>query len=304
MIPFENLVEAIWEVSPSPIAVIKLDRDPRKRKFFYVNPAFTELTGYSRAETVDRTITMLDGPKTSKAALEECEAAIAQERPFSAAVVHYRKDRSEYVANLTVAPLVEPDGSAQFLISIETIISPPGPDAATDATAANGAVVPLFLPMPLKEFPDGRLPKHLSAHPELDALQAVWTKLRGDRPLPRRTEFELGVVKHWAPHLSIATVMPAGRFQFRLFGTELARVYGQELTGRFLDELTPRDLWSVVILHYQQVVKTLQPLFAPISVANGRWYSEVSRLLLPLANEGDDNKVAFIMGADYARSFH
>jgi hypothetical protein len=57
-----------------------------------------------------------------------------------------------------------------------------------------------------------------------------------------------------------------------------------------------------MILHYQEVVETRQPLFAPVSIANGRWYNEVSRLLLPLAAEQDG--VSFIMGADYARTIY
>jgi hypothetical protein len=85
-----------------------------------------------------------------------------------------------------------------------------------------------------------------------------------------------------------------------LFGTELTRVYGRDLTEFCLDQLSPGDLWSVVIMHYQAVVKTRRPLFAPISISNGRWYSEVSRLLLPLSS--DDCPVAFIMGADYSRT--
>jgi hypothetical protein len=92
--------------------------------------------------------------------------------------------------------------------------------------------------------------------------------------------------------------MPGGRFQFRLFGTRLTDVYGRDLTGSFLDELTPHDLWSVVIQHYREVVKTRQPIFAPISVSNGKWYTEVSRLLLPLSGNGEVN---FVMGADYKR---
>jgi hypothetical protein len=95
-------------------------------------------------------------------------------------------------------------------------------------------------------------------------------------------------------------VTPEGRFQFRLFGTELANVYGRDLTGCFLDELTPNDLWLVVILHYQEVVRTRQPLFAPISISNGRWYTEVSRLLLPLSTNAHVN---FIMSADYKRDY-
>lgn len=102
----------------------------------------------------------------------------------------------------------------------------------------------------------------------------------------------------WATHHSIAVVLPDGRFQFRLFGSELSNVYGRDLTGCFLDELTPLDLWAVVIEHYRDVVRTGEPLFAPISVSNGRWYNEVSRLLLPLS--GND-EVNFVMGTDYKR---
>jgi PAS domain S-box-containing protein len=297
MIPLDNLIQPIWEVSPYPIAVINFDRDPQRRKFLYVNSAFTELTGYRSTEAVDHPATLLNGPKTSQAAIQKCEASIAQGKPCKTTLVHYRKDGSEYPAEATVAPLIEPDGSAQFLILIETMNPSPNYAAATD----DGVVVSLALPMPLKEFPAGYRPGHLGSHPELDDLQALWTKLRGNRPMPRREDLDLRIVSRWASHLSIATVMPNGRFQFRLFGTELSRVYGQDLTGRFLDELTPRDLWSVIILHYQEVAKTLRPLFAPISIANGQWYSEVSRLLLPLA-DGDPTKPAFILAADYVRS--
>jgi hypothetical protein len=161
------------------------------------------------------------------------------------------------------------------------------------------AFVPLTLPMPMREYPFARMPEHLPSHPELDALKELWATICGKRALPRRSDFDLGTMKRWASHLSIATVTPDGRFQFRLFGTELTRLYGRDLTGCILDDLTPKDLWSVVIIHYREVVRTRQPLFAPISIANGRWYNEVSRLLLPLSDGGE--AVAFVMGADYPR---
>jgi hypothetical protein len=162
-----------------------------------------------------------------------------------------------------------------------------------------GAFVGLTLPMPLREYPSLLVPPHLTSHPELDALKGLWTTACGDRALPRRGDFDLDAVKRWAAQLSIATVTPDGRFKFRLFGTELARLYGRDLTGCILDDLAPKDLWSVVIMHYREVVRTRQPLFAPISIANGRWYNEVSRLLLPLADDG--GAVAFVMAADYPR---
>jgi hypothetical protein len=90
-----------------------------------------------------------------------------------------------------------------------------------------GAFVGLTLPMPLKEYPSALVPPHLMSHPELEALQELWMTARGDQALPRRSDFDLGAAKRWAPQLSIATVTLGGRFQFRLF----------DLTGCILDNL-------------------------------------------------------------------
>lgn len=116
--------------------------------------------------------------------------------------------------------------------------------------------------MPLFPLPTTDYPQHLTSHPELGALEALWVEVCGRRALSSRGDIDLSVMKRWAFHLSIAVVTHKGRFQFRLFGTELINVYGRDLTGRFLDELTPHDLRSVVILHSREVVKTRKPLFA------------------------------------------
>jgi len=78
--------------------------------------------------------------------------------------------------------------------------------------------VPLTIPMPLIEYPDGDLPTHLPSHPELDALMVLWREVRSSG------DFTLDVMTRWATHLSIAVVLPDGRFQFRLFGSELSNI--------------------------------------------------------------------------------
>jgi PAS domain S-box-containing protein len=293
-------VQPIWEVSPFSIAIVGYDRTPEDRKIAYVNPAFVKLTGYSTTEAIGKTARLLDGPATGQAAAEECETTLGNGAAFTRSAKHYRKDGSEYLAQVTVAPLLEPDGRAAYLISMETETLSSNPPAIAAHRQRDCSPIPLTLPMPLKEFPSGQLPNHLPSHPELIALRDLWISMSADHRPPRRTRFDLEVVKRWASHLSIAAVLPGGRFHFRLYGTELERVYGRDLTHCYLDELSPADLWSVIILHYQMVVQTQQPLFAPISICNGRWYSEVSRLLMPLSS--DDCPVAFIMGADYSRN--
>ena len=95
---------------------------------------------------------------------------------------------------------------------------PKSPDGVSTAeTISNEAIVVSFvIPMPLKEFRGGTLPKLLLSHPELDALLVLLIRLRGDRPLPQRSDFDLTTVQRWAALLSIAMVMPTGRFQYRL----------------------------------------------------------------------------------------
>lgn len=188
------------------------------------------------------------------------------------------------------------DGESEYLISMWKVGVGPNPGAKPEGMQRGS--VPLTLPMPLLELKPAAQPIHLSAHPELDALLELWREVCGTRALPNRQDFDLRIMRRWASHVSVALVTPEDRFQFRLFGSSLSDVYGRDLTGCFLDELTPNDLWSVVIMHYREVAETRQPLFAPISVSNGRWYTEVSRLLLPLTS---NHGVNFIMGADYKR---
>jgi PAS domain S-box-containing protein len=297
--PLDNLGPQIWDAFPFSIVVTDYASEPTQRKILYVNSAFTHLTGFAADEVIGSLVTLINGPGTDPNRSAECEATLKNGKTYEATFIRHRKDGAEYLSRATVAPLIEPDGKAKFLMLIEMMVSSIEQSAFNRKTPRSGAYVPLTLPMPLREYPWAGIPEHLPSHPELDALAGLWTTIRGTRALPRRSEFDLGTVKRWASHLSFAMVTTDGRFQFRLFGTELTRIYGRDLSGCILDDLTPKDLWSVVIMHYRDVVRTRQQLFAPISIANGRWYNEVSRLLLPLAETGD--AAAFVMAADYPR---
>jgi PAS domain S-box-containing protein len=298
MTVLERLLQPVWEVSSEAIVVTTNEPDPNDRKILYVNQAFTRVNGYTKEEAIGQPLALVHGSETDPAILRKSEEQLREGRSQEYSVLHYRKDGSHYQCITTRAPLVDANGKSEYLISIWRVVAEARPTGA-DKVWQPGSV-PLTLPMPLHELRLGQHPRHLPSHPELDALKALWVEVCGERALPNRRDFDLDVMKRWAAHVSIAVVTPDGRFQFRLFGTELANVYGRDLTGCFLDELTPNDLWLVVILHYQEVVRTRQPLFAPISISNGRWYTEVSRLLLPLSA---NSHVNFIMSADYKRDY-
>jgi len=297
MTVLEKLLQPVWEISSDPIMVTGNQSKPDDRRIVYINQAFTEVNGYSKEEAIGHSPSLLYGPQTDLKIVATNEEKLQDGRSQEYDLLQRRKDGTAYRCTVTRAPLVDVDGKSEHLIYMFRVIPQPISGEALLDIRESGAV-PLTLPMPLYPLAITDYPQHLTSHPELDALKSLWLEVCGSRALPSRKEFDLHIMKRWASHLSIAVVTPKGRFQFRLFGTELANVYGRDLTGRFLDELTPHDLWSVVLQHYREVVKTKKPLFAPVSVTNGRWYTEVSRLLLPLSGNGEVN---FIMGAEYRR---
>jgi PAS domain S-box-containing protein len=120
---FEGLATPIWDVLPFPIAVSGYDAEPQRRKIVHINAPFTQLTGYARAEAVGRPATILDGPKTDPTTSAELEATLKRGRICEALIIHYRKDGSEYLSRTTVAPLIERDGKARFLIFIDMVVS-------------------------------------------------------------------------------------------------------------------------------------------------------------------------------------
>ena len=296
MTVLRHLLQPLWEISSEPVVITGDERDPGERRILYVNRAFTDMTGYSGEEAVGQPSNFLHGLLTDPAAVQRSEEHLVTGDLREYVLQHYRKNGSTFQCTITRAPLVDLDGTSEHLISIYKTAPEQG-SKAVEPVPQSSTVSHTVSRSSLK-CRNGKLPEHLPSHPELDALRELWDEVRSTKALPNRADFTLDVLARWVAHISIAVVLPDGRFQFRLFGSELSNVYGRDLTGCFLDELTPHDLWTVVTEDYREVVSIGEPLFAPISVSKGRWFSEVSRLLLPLSGNG---KVRFVMAADYQR---
>ena len=289
-------IQPIWTISKEAVLVTTFEDDPAARTIVYANPAFAALTGYDATEVIGKPASICDGARTDRALLQAAEEPLRTGEPYACVVIKYRRDRTIYLYQQGTAPLLGPDGEHSFLIESGSMVPMTFPSTQPGKADRH---FDFTLPMPLLHFNDGKLPEHLASHPETDALRDLWEEKRAGRALPLRSDFNDAALRRWVAHLSIADVLPDDQFQFTAFGADLAQVYGQDLTGAMLTELTPSDIWKVVIQHYREVLKSKQPLFAPISVSNGNWYTEVSRILLPLSNDGET--VNFILGADYSR---
>jgi PAS domain S-box-containing protein len=74
MISFDKLGAQIWDAFPFSVVVTDYVAEPKQRKIVYVNPAFTQLTGFAAQEAVGKPVTLLDGPESDAIRSAECEA--------------------------------------------------------------------------------------------------------------------------------------------------------------------------------------------------------------------------------------
>ncbi|MBX5183434.1 PAS domain-containing protein [Rhizobium sp. NZLR5] len=78
------------------------------------NGAFLELTGYSASEIIGKNCRMLQGEDTSRTAVAEIRAIIAQEREGTVEILNYKKDGSSFWNQLHLSPLRDDDGQMAY----------------------------------------------------------------------------------------------------------------------------------------------------------------------------------------------
>ena len=136
-------------------------------------------------------------------------------------------------------------------------------------------------------------------YPDLvDALD-YWERKRGQRFAPSRADIEpldlIGVL----PRVMLADVLldPPG-FRYRLSGTGIANVHGEELTGLAPLDLKPTEYGRLIDGHYRQCVAERRPLLHLIILDMAHRSRAYARLLLPLSNDGE--QVSMLMAVDSA----
>ncbi|MFQ3652423.1 MAG: PAS domain S-box protein, partial [Gemmataceae bacterium] len=88
----------------------------------YANPAFLRETGYTPEEIRGRSPRILHGPNTCPQTVRQLVEAGSQRRPYDTELLQYRKDGSEFWAELSILPIeISGDQSAQWLIILRNI---------------------------------------------------------------------------------------------------------------------------------------------------------------------------------------
>lgn len=122
------------------------------------------------------------------------------------------------------------------------------------------------------------------------AIEAHWNRLRGERAMPRRDEIDPVDLAPWLPYVSIMEIhYDPFRVRYRVVGTEVARIVGEDFSSRWLDE-TGWEPKSIALnrLLYEKVAATKRPLYGLSMVSFGGredWIFEW--VLLPLSGDGE-----------------
>jgi len=93
------------------------------RRILYVNEAFSEMTGYSSEEAINKTHEILSGPKTSRTEKDKIRSALDRWKPVRGELINYRKDGSEFWAEYNIVPVADEKGSFTHWISIQRDIT-------------------------------------------------------------------------------------------------------------------------------------------------------------------------------------
>ena len=88
----------------------------------YVNPAFEEITGYSRSEALGNRSGLLDAEKISSAHADSLPETVLSGEVWEGEIIDHRKNGERYVAYQTVAPIVD-DGELDALVAVQTDIT-------------------------------------------------------------------------------------------------------------------------------------------------------------------------------------
>lgn len=102
-------------VEHCPVAISITDL---KANILYANRAFTQVTGYPDNEVVGKNESILSNHTTPRLVYQALWGRLAQQRPWTGVLVNRRKDGSLYLAELTVAPVINEDGKTVYYLGM------------------------------------------------------------------------------------------------------------------------------------------------------------------------------------------
>ena len=132
-------------------------------------------------------------------------------------------------------------------------------------------------------------------------LYEVWQAARGASggAVPNRGDIDVLDLRDCMGHLLMLDVVDGGRdFLYRVHGTNVARAYGSDMTGKMISDL-PSEMSLNLLDIYRDAVTEAMPCFARIKSPLISSVDVMDRLILPLRHGGEN--VAKLLVGCYPR---
>ena len=114
-----RLVKSAVEHFSYSVVITTTELDPPGPQIVYVTPAFCRMTGFAAEEIIGKTPRVLQGPNTDQAVLAKLRQKLARGESYACELINYRKDRSEYLVQLTIDPVREADGNVTHWVAVQ-----------------------------------------------------------------------------------------------------------------------------------------------------------------------------------------
>jgi PAS domain S-box-containing protein len=118
-----RLLSSAVEQSKESITITDAELDLPGPKIIFVNPAFTQMTGYTAKEVIGKTPRILQGPRTDKDVLSRLRKNLEQGEVFAGEAINYRKDGTEFDLEWQIAPLRNANGKITHFVATQRDIT-------------------------------------------------------------------------------------------------------------------------------------------------------------------------------------
>lgn len=117
---------------------------------------------------------------------------------------------------------------------------------------------------------------------DLARLLDVWEGQRGGAPTPDQSRIRPEAFAFILGRINVIEVNPdPPRYTFRIFGTQIGRYRGVQLTGRSTEPIKPRAYRALVESHYAAAHAAQAPSLHEVHMTDGAIVRKYRRLILP-----------------------
>jgi PAS domain S-box-containing protein len=110
-------------IAAAPTGITVADPSLPDCPLVFVNPAFSQITGYPPEEVLGRNCRFLQGAGTEREAVRTIRRAITEQKPVTVEFTNHRKDGRRFTNELRIAPVLGADGRLLAFVGIQHDVS-------------------------------------------------------------------------------------------------------------------------------------------------------------------------------------